>query len=446
MKSYKSPLATLSLIWFGFANAQDPTSFTVAAAEDYSVSHSIKVLNSALDMEIAQKKIWETTAMGLPQVNAEGTFQNLLYIPTTVVDASLFNPSAPPGEVMAFQMGQKYNVSAAINVSQLLFDGSYIIGLQFAKFYRKMSETQVELTKQEVKQLTREAYYQVLVAQKNLQLMDSLIPITEKMVNQMKVIRDAGLSDNDPVDQIVLAYNRLLASRSSASRQVEIAMSLLKMQMQYDPEKPLEVTGTFDELLQEVRSEASGLDKVGIQSNSSYVMLEQQLIANTYALKNEKASYLPSLGAFFMHSQNAYRNQFNFLNNQDWYPTTIWGISLKVPVTSSGMKMAQVKQAEIRVEQGANNLENLETNLEFAALRIQLSIQDVLETLKLEEANIKLAQKLYQNSLQKESIGTEGAMMATQLQAQALNAQGSYIGSAMKLFQLKIELDKLYNQ
>jgi outer membrane protein TolC len=446
MKSYKSLLAAFPVIFSGFVFTQEPTSFSVTEAEEYAVTHSIKVMNTALDMEIAQKKIWETTAIGLPQVRAEGTFQNLLYIPTTVVDASLFNPSAPPGEVMAFQMGQKYNVSAALNVSQLLFDGSYIIGLQFAKFYKKMSETQVELTKQEVKQLTREAYYQVLVAKKNLELMDSLVPITEEMMRQMKVIKETGMSGSDPVDQMELAYNRLLAARTSAERQVEIATSLLKMQMGYAADQPLEVTVTFDELLREVRAAAASSETPSIQDNSAYVMLEQQQIANTYALKNQKAGYLPSLGAFFTHSQNAYRNQFNFFADEEWYPTTIWGISLKVPVTSSGMKIAQVKQAEIKVEQGANSLEHLETNLEFAALRIQLSMQDALETLRLEEANIELSQKLYQNSLRKESIGTEGAMMATQLQAQALNAQGGYIGAALKLFQLKVELDKLYNQ
>ncbi|MBK9192569.1 MAG: hypothetical protein IPM77_14300 [Crocinitomicaceae bacterium] len=132
MKITNPKTLTLFSLCFSFIGfAQDQSAFSLAEAEEYGVNNNAKVLNAMLRYEAAQKKIWETTAMGLPQVSANGNFQNLIDIPTSVVDATLFNPNAQPGEVMTFQMGQKYSSSLTFNVNQLVFDGSYIIGLQF---------------------------------------------------------------------------------------------------------------------------------------------------------------------------------------------------------------------------------------------------------------------------------------------------------------------------
>src|SRR5688572_3383066 len=109
--------------------SQDSTAFNILEAEEYGVVNNEKMKNALLNIEVAQKKIWETKAIGLPQISATGSFQNLLDIPTSVVDATLFNPNAQPGEVMTFQMGQSYSSSLTFNVTQLVFDGSYIIGL-----------------------------------------------------------------------------------------------------------------------------------------------------------------------------------------------------------------------------------------------------------------------------------------------------------------------------
>lgn len=136
MKIYKLKIAVFAFIFIsniGFG--QNETSFSLEEAEVCGVNNNEKVKNVLLDVEIAKKKVWETTAIGLPQAHIEGQFQQLIDIPTSVVDASLFNPLAPPGEVMEFRMGQEFSSSAAFNVSQLVFDGSYIVGLQFSNFY-----------------------------------------------------------------------------------------------------------------------------------------------------------------------------------------------------------------------------------------------------------------------------------------------------------------------
>ena len=157
MKIYRQYLIVVILLGSYSAVAQDG-SFSIESAESNGVQNNNKVKNALLEKETTRLKVWETTAMGLPQVNMEGNFQHMIDIPVSVVDATLFNPMAQPGEVMSFQMGQKFTTSASLNVNQLIFDGSYIVALRFSKFYQKMSETAHSNTEKEVKALVREAY------------------------------------------------------------------------------------------------------------------------------------------------------------------------------------------------------------------------------------------------------------------------------------------------
>lgn len=447
MKIYKLLIASLFVLPCGQAMAQEsPTSFSLQAAEEYGVANNEKVKNALLDIEIARKKVWETTAIGLPQLSLEGQFQQLLDIPTSVVDASLFNPMAPEGEVMEFRMGQEFSTSATFNASQLIFDGSYIVGLQFSKFFQKMSNTAAHNTQQEVKAMVREAYYNVLVANENVALMDSILDATKSLWDKTAAFVESGMIPQEEADQVEIAYNRIQASKASAQRQAEVALNLLKLQMGYDFEQNLTLTESLNAVLTTMDASNPLMSDASIKENSNYVLLEQQKVLDEYSLKNEKAAYLPSVGAFFTHSQNAFRNEFDFFEDKPWYPTTIWGLSLQVPITSSGQKIAKVQQAEIKIEQDQNNLENLEKSLKFQELQLKTSFQSAAEMVDLEKSSVELAQRVYNRALIRNETGVVSALEVTQLQNQLLTAEGNYIMAVMDMLSIKVQIDKLYNK
>ena len=448
MRIYKSIGAVLvgGLLSFPLHAQEEQTEFDLAAAEEYGVNNNLKVKNALLEYESARKKVWETTAIGLPQINLEGQFQHLLDIPTSVVDASLFNPLAPPGQVMEFQMGQEFTTSATLNVSQLIFDGSYIVALKFSKFYQSMATTSIELTKQETKTMVREAFYNVLVAEENVRLMDSVVVSTEKMWKQTKAYEEAGLIEKEEVQQLELAYNRIKASRQNAARQVEVAKNLLKLSMGYDMDKDIQLNATLEDVVAEIVQNNPAIADNNVKDNPNYVMLDQQVQLDEYSIKNEKAAFYPSLGAFFTHSQNAFRNEFDFFEDKPWYPTTVWGVSLKIPVTSSGMKIAKVQQAEIKMEKDQNSLEDLEKTLKFQEFQLKSSFQNAMELMEIEKSNVELATTIYNNQLKRKTTGVAGALQVTQLQNQLLTAEGNYIAAVMQLLSVKVELDKLFTK
>jgi outer membrane protein TolC len=447
MKIYKNVAPILlTLIVGNLSFGQEKTNFSLLEAEEYGVNNNEKVKNSMLDTEIARKKVWETLAIGLPQISAEGQFQQLLDIPVSVVDAKLFNPSAADGELLEFRMGQEFSSSLAFNATQLIFDGSYIVGIQFTKFFEKMASTQADNSKQQVKAMVREAYYNVLVANENLVLMDSILLSTKSLWEKMKIFASSGLIKQEEADQVEIAYNRIRVSKASGERQANVALNLLKLQMGYPFDQPLTLTQTLSDILTEINGNNPLLAATSVKENQNFILMEQQKELDGYALRNQKAAYIPSVGAFFTHSQNAFRNEFDFFEDKPWYPTTILGVSVRIPITSSGQKLMRVQQAEIKIEQDQNNLDNLEKTLQFQELQLKTSYESALEMMELEQSNVALARKIYANAIIRNQTGVISALEVTQLQSQLLTAEGNYIMTIMEMLKIKVQLDNLYNK
>ena len=425
---------------------QETESFSLLSAEEYGVNNNDKMKNVLLDYEAAKKRVWETTAIGLPQISAEGSFQDFIDIPVSVVEASLFNPLAPEGELLEFQMGQRFTTSLTFNVNQLIFDGSYIVGLKFAKFWMEMSNNSIDRTKAEIKTMVREGYYNVLVAQENLSIMDSILLSTEELERENQILLENKIILQEDADQISLTLDRIKMNKQVAERQLEIAKNLLKLQMGYDLDKDIEVTETLDDVLADILANSPITSDNAVTNNVNYQMMLDQQRLDEFALMNEKAAYYPSVGAFLSHSQNAFRNEFNFFNDGQWYPTTVWGIAVSIPITTSGQKVMRVQQAEIKLEQDQNNLNDFERTLEFQELQLKAEFQNAVDQMNFEKQNIALAKFIYEQSLKRKEIGAVSSFDVTQKQNQLLQAEGAYIGSIVQLLNVKIQLDKLYSK
>ena len=114
-------------------------SYSLESAKKLAVENSSTVKSAQLDVKITDRKIWETKAIGLPQVNLEAGFQHFIDIPTQVIPAQAFNPFAAEGEMVGVQFGTDYIASANLTISQLLFDGRYLIGLKAIQMFGQAS-------------------------------------------------------------------------------------------------------------------------------------------------------------------------------------------------------------------------------------------------------------------------------------------------------------------
>lgn len=439
-------LLVLTLVLISMClKGQETTSFSLREAQKFAYNNNEQVKNSLLDIESARKRIWESTAIGLPQVNAEADFQYFIDVPTSVADASVFNPQAPEGELVDFRLGTDYNSKAGVTLSQLIFDGSYFVGLKAAKNFKTLVEKQFDQTKTEIHYQITNAYIGVLIAQENIVLLDSLVNTTQKLYESTKKVFESGLAGEIEVDQVELSLNNVKNAKIRAERNLALSENLLKFQMGYPLEDDIELTDNIDVFMSDIKKDLKVLPEGFIRNHIDYMVLQEQRELNELNRQLERVKNYPSLGAFFTHNQQAFRNEFDFFTGGDWFPTTIVGLNLKIPITSSGMRLARESQKRIVVEQMDNNLSLMERSLKLQFTQAKTRYENAYAVYESEQRNLEVSQKIYNNSVISETQGFSGALRVTQAQNQLITAQQTYINSLYELLEAKNELDKLTN-
>lgn len=456
----------LIIVGFLFINlimhAQEAMRFSLEEAINHSLVYNTSIKNAMTDIEIAKKKVHETTAIGLPQVNAKLSNTNYLNIPTTLLpdfitpavftvneDNFGLTPTTPQGDTQFFPVsfGTKYNASAEITISQLIFNGSYLVGLQAAKTFLEQSKVQSEKSRIDVKELVTSAYYLVLVTQKNKSILDSTLYSLQSMYAEIQEIFKQGFIEDTEVDQIELMIADLETNLLFVSNQIKLSKSYLKVLLGLDVEINITLSDELDILLQSIQNPKLLTTDFFFSKNIDYRILENQKQLSMLSLKNEKANSLPVLSAFFTAQTNALRDKYDFFDGgKPWYPTTLWGIQMDIPLFSSGSRSAKVKQAKLELKKIEELEIQLQNNLNIAEDNSKSNFKNALLIHQNKQNASKLANRIYQKTQLKYKEGVSSSLDLLQAYNQYLESEGNYIGSIVDLVSAKLALEKLFTE
>lgn len=415
-------------------------SFSLIDAKTYALDNNLSVKNAENDNEFAHQRYIEIRGMGLPKIDFNGSFNNFINLPVQVVDASFINPNAQPGETIEFRAGTTYSAAGTLQASQLVFNGSYIIGLKAANYLTQFQETASNITKEDVIFNVIQAYQLASVAKANIQFVDSMVIITEELINKQQNYLELGLMKQEDMDQLNFSLLSAKNSKISAELQYKNAISLLKYAMGYPMSESLEITDTPDQLMAQ-----PSLSAGAIQNNLTYSLLEKQVTLSELNIQNNRFQSLPTLNAFFQHTYNAYRNEFNFFSSEKWFPQTVWGLQLNVPIFSGLSRRAVTAQSRITLMKDQNKLAQMEQTLQFQADQANNNLEGARNSNELQKANVDLARSLYEKALARKEVGQGNSIVVTQQYNQLIMAQAQYTGTLIELFQAKLSLDKIYN-
>ncbi len=430
-----------SVLWFmGFSQKE----FTLKQAQDYAIQANERVKNAQIDLEIAQKKVRETTAIGLPQISGSLDFQNFIDIPTSVVPNFTKRPGDPGPDKLELKFGTEYTLNAGLQLTQIIFNGNYLVGLQAAKAYKNTSEVLIEKSKIDVKNDVASAYYTVLMLKNNIGTLEDSQAKMEELLNRTQILIDEDMIEKTQASQLKLSILQIQNGISKIKSQIEVAKNLLKMQMGMDLSEDIVLTENLGDFLD---LELQLVENYNPTTNINHQVLETQLTLSNLNLKNKKANYLPSLTGFFSHKQSAQRNEFNFFDGDEkWYPTTIWGLSLNVPIYSSGKKKSQVDQAALKVIKTQNTLKQADRGLELKMKQAITNYKNAVDSYKIQQEAIKVAQEIVDMTVTKYKLGSALSLELTQVESQFLNTQSALNTAAFEVVQAKHEIDKLLNK
>ncbi|MDB3905372.1 TolC family protein [Crocinitomicaceae bacterium] len=415
---------------------------TLLEAKEYALKHHFDILNADLEYNKAIHKKREYLSAGMPEAYITGGFNQFPNLPVQVIDASFFNPSAGEGEVIAFRAGTEFNSSASLNVNQLLFDGSYFVGLEASKLLVELQSIQKNRSREEVLFGVIEAYHIASVATENDLFADSVLQLTLRVEEKQKGFLELGLMTQEEFDQIHYAVLRTKNNKENAELQLQNAMALLK----YSMNCPLDSTFLLATSIGELSLNALSPSLGTVNDNSTLKLLENQIKLSACDVKNNKAGFLPSLSAYFQQGYNAYRTSFDFFDDKPWYSQTSWGIQMTIPVFSSGKGKSTLKQAQIKFMQDENTLKTTQNGLKLQEIQFSNELKSSIKQKELQQQNIVLTEKIYKNAILKQKAGKISNTEVTQKLNQLIMTQAEYTATLINVFKSKIKLDKLYNK
>ncbi len=434
-------LIVLLLAGATMAKAQPADSLSyrlsLKAAIDYALTHQSAVLNAMVDEEMARNKVKETIGIGLPQVSTTFNFQDYLKVPTSLLPGEFFGQ---PGTQIPVKFGVKFNSSAGIELNQLLFDGSYIVGLQANKTYKELSIRNSRRTRIETAVAVSKAYYGALVSEEQLTLIDANLQKLTKSLNDTEAMYKNGFAEKIDVDRLQVLKNNLETERENVIRLFAINVDLLKFQMGMPVTAGLQLT----DKISEVRAEQVATvmtDTAAYKGRVEYSLLETQKKLNELELKRQKSTFLPTLRGFASATKSFQSNSFSDLYDQN-YPTSVVGVTLSWNLISGGQRIYRMRNAKLEVKKSENDMLNLKNNITREITSGQKIYISNLRSVENQQRNLTLSEEILRVTRIKYEQGVGSSLEVTTAETALKEAQNNYIKALYDLLISKVDLDK----
>ena len=425
-------------------------SFSLDQAIAHALENNYKAINASRDIEIAKAKKWETTASGLPQINAGVDYINNFKLQSQAIKGALFpNPDGTPGDpnqitVLAF--GTKHNMTARSTLSQLIFDGSYIVALQASKVYLDYYQNAKQKSNTEIREMVTNSYGNVLLAEESIAILNKNKSTLEKTLNDTQETFKNGLIEEENVEQLQITLSSINSNLNNTTRLREIAYKMLKIAIGVDINDSLTLTDKLDNLtIQNLDIALTGTE-FSVKENIDYKIADNFTKQRNLEYKLEKSKALPTLSANVNFGYNSFSNTFNFANtDQKWYNYSNLGVGLNIPIFSSFARSARSQQAKIAYEQSKTQLTEAEQNLQ---LQYQSAVSEYdfsVAEYNTAKTNLNLAERIERKQQIKFTEGLSSSFDFSEAQRQLFTAQQNYLQSMVDIINKKAAIEKITN-
>ena len=447
-------LIILGLITRGFSQEKKETiKLSISEAQTYALQNNRTVQSAKLDIEIASKKVWETTAIGLPQFNFATNYQHQFVVPQ-VSFGSYLDPNALPAGVPLTQqdiinaykssppveLGVKNNTTFDFTVSQLIFSGEYIVGLQALRVLKQVSEKALVKTEGQTKESVATTYHLVIVLGENVKVLNASLKSIDKTYNDLVKMNQQGFNEETDVDQIKINRSNIQTLITSLESQKEISTKLLKYQLGMDFEQPLVLTDSISSLVNQGNIQYLASPDFDVNNSIDYQIVTNLEKISALSLKREQSKFLPTISGFYRHQEQAQVASFNFAVKD------VMGVTLSLPIFTSGSRTARVSQAKFDLEKSHLDKNNAEQGLIMEFESAKSSYQTAFSNYNVNKESMDLSKKVYDKTVIKYSEGVSSSFELTQNQNQYLAAESNYYNSVLSLLNAKAKLDRILNK
>ncbi|WP_339840579.1 TolC family protein [uncultured Maribacter sp.] len=435
----------LTVLSLGFGYSQEQTySFTLEEAIQFALENNYAAINADRDIIDAQKQKWETIADGLPQISGALSYQNQLKQPVSLLPAELAGGEA--GTFIPVVFSQPQSATATATLSQQIFDGSYIVGVQATKAFLSYSNNNKEKTALEVRKQVVEAYGNVLLAEESVEILEKNKSTLEKNVYETSKLYENGLGEQESVDQLQITLSSIENQLQNALRLKEITLQMLNISMGLDLSAPTQLQENLEDLtLSKIDIGLLNYD-FNINENVDFKLAENLNQQRYYEWKLAKSRALPTLNAFVNYGSSAYSNTFDFFSSdQQWFDSSILGFDLSIPIFSSLKRSASTQRAKIALEKAKTQLTEAEQQIRLQLENAKNNYTLAIANYETAKQNLTLSERIENKNQIKYKEGLATSFELRQAQTQLYTIQQEFLQSMVEVINKKTELEIILN-
>ncbi|HBH22146.1 MAG TPA: hypothetical protein DDY13_01860 [Cytophagales bacterium] len=411
---------------------------------EYAYEHNQTLLNAQLEIAQQNAFVGETISEGLPQINANADLSKNLVLRTTFLPANFFDPNAPSdADPIPVQFGTPYQGDASLGFTQMIFSGSYFVGLKAAKTYKELSSKEHIKSKIDVSEAVTKAYYNVLVTKELLKQLEANYNRLDTLLRETTLMYENGFAEKIDVNRVTVEKNNLETSLQNQKRLYEISFQLLKFQMGMPLKQEIEIKKTIAELevdyMKQLDEEASYSRRI------EYSQLQTQQRLQELNLRNFQVQYLPSIdlyGNYGWVSNTLQADELMSFDEQYWFNYQILGLRMTIPIFDGLYKSYKVQQTRIELEQINNNITIMKNNIDLEVQNTRTSLLNSIDNARNQEANMGLAEEVYNTTKIKYQNGVGSNLELIEADNAYVTAQANYYTALYDAFVALVDYQK----
>ena len=395
-------------------------------AQRHALEHNRSLKNATLEVRVAEARRWQTLATMLPQVSAKADYSNMFGYS---MDLGQFKISMPNSIT--------FNGTASVTLS-----GAQVVGVQLEKIAGRMADISLKQTEQEVSDQVKTLYYSALAMEETVDLLEQNLVNLEKLQQHTLRSVEVGVAEQTDADRISVQVTSMKTSLNSTRRQLEMIYNSMRLQLGLNVSTELALTQSVDDLMQVDNALALLDTEFVLDNNYNFQLLSENVALAQKQIALKKWEFAPTLSAFYQYTKVEYLSDELTMRST---PPNMFGLSLNVPIFSSGSRLKGVKMAQLAYQQQLNTYDDTREALLVQHRQLMYNLSSSFESYLSQKENMTVAQRLFDNVSRKYEHGMASSMDVTNTGTELVAAQSSYVQALLEVVTARIELEQLLN-
>ena len=411
-----------------FAQNEDGAlSISLKSAQDYAVEHNKTLKNSSLDIRKAEAAKWGAIASMLPQVSASLGYSNYCGYEMNLGPMSVSMPATGT-----------LGITASIALT-----GQQIIGIQMAEMSKSLADITNQQSEDEIRYQVAKIYMSILVMQNTTELLERSLENLESLQQTTQNAVYVGAAEHTDADKLTVQVLSLRTSISSTNRSLEMLENSMRLQLGCGVNTKLTLTQTVDDILKPEAILALQNETFNVENNYNYQLLQENSKLLKKQIDLKIMGYVPTLSAYYQYSGRTY---FGKKEGFNMTPPNLIGLTLNIPIWSSGKTWSDVKQAKIEYDKFQNTIETTRDALLVQERQLRYNVTSNYETYEAQKLNLEVTERVFTNVSNKFEHGMASSLELTTASSDIISAQSNYISAVLNLVNAQIEFEQLLNR